>query len=512
MPTARRSSQPSPHQAHSAARSTGPRGARAFVGRLAGADVFDPIGDRIGRVKDVVVAFQLKGNPLAVGLVVEVVGKRRVFMPLTRVTAMESGQVITTGLMNIRRFTQRPVETLVVGEILDREVTLRDGSGTAIVEDVAIEQTRLREWRLTELFIRMKRGSQDAGKAMIVPVSAVNGLNSKMASQGADALVAQLEDMKAPDVADVLRDLPHERLISVARHLEDDRLADVLEELGDDERVTIVSGLSVDRAADVLEVMQPDDAADLVAELPGAQAEILLSRMLPDEAADVRRLLSYGERTAGGLMTTEPIVLPPDASVAMALAHAQRSDIPPALASMVFVCRPPLETPTGKFLGVVHIQRLLRESPSYMIGRILDTDIEPLAPEDGIGRVTRLLATYNLTSIPVVDDGMLLGAVSVDDVLDHLLPEHWRDVDETLLDEAVDARYSADSKENDAEDMVAHAPEDGSDRTDRDTYAQLSDITSAQLPEQNLHKQQTDTEPHDASSHTATLTQGGEHA
>lgn len=462
MPTARINSHTQTHHSHSALRGTSPRGGRAFVGRLAGADVFDPIGDRIGRVKDVVVAFQLKGNPLAVGLVVEVVGKRRVFMPLTRVTAMESGQVITTGLMNIRRFTQRSVETLVVGELLDREVVLRDGSGTAIVEDVAIEQIRLREWRLTDLFIRMKKGSKDAGKTMIVPVSAVSGLNSTVASQGADTLVAQLADMKAPDVADVLRELPHERLISVARHLEDDRLADVLEELGDDERVTIVSGLSVDRAADVLEVMQPDDAADLVAELPGAQAEILLSRMLPEEAEDVRRLMSYGERTAGGLMTTEPIVLPPDATVATALAHAQRSDIPPALASMVFVCRPPLETPTGKFLGVVHIQRLLRESPSYMIGRILDTDIEPVAPEDGIGRVTRLLATYNLTSIPVVDDEMLLGAVSVDDVLDHLLPEHWRDVDETLLDRAVDARYGSHSKENDAEDMVAHNPEEHS--------------------------------------------------
>ena len=436
---------------------------RVFVGRLAGTDVFDPIGDRIGRVKDVVVMFQLQGEPLVVGLVIEVVGKRRVFMPLTRVTAIEGGQVITTGLMNIRRFEQRPVETLVVGEVLDRRVMFRDGAGTAIVEDVAITRTRLREWRLTELFVRMEtvgktpKVGYEAGQTHIVPIAAVTGLNNKLANQGADALVAQLEGLKAPDVADVLRDLPRERLIAVANHLGDERLADVLEELGDDERVAIVSGISVERAADVLEVMQPDDAADLVNELPDAQAEILLSRMLPDEAEDVRRLMSYGERSAGGLMTTEPIVLPPDASVATAMAHARRADIPPALASMVFVCRPPLETPTGKFLGVVHIQRLLREAPSLMIGNIIDKDIEPVAPEDGIGRVTRLLATYNLTSIPVVDDGILLGAVSVDDVLDHLLPEHWRDVDETLLDEAVDARYAADAEENDAEDLVAQA-------------------------------------------------------
>lgn len=430
---------------------------RVFIGRLAGTDVFDPIGDRIGRVKDVVTVFRLKGTPHAVGLVVEVVGKRRVFMPITRVTAIAGGQVITTGLMNIRRFSQRPVETLVVGELLDREVHLKDGSGVGIVEDVAMEQTRPREWRITELFIRMKKGSPQAGTTHIVPVHSVTGLYSQLGHQGADVLIGQLADMKAPDVADILRDLSDERLLTVAHHLEDDRLADVLEELGDEERVAIVSSLSEERAADVLEAMQPDDAADLVAELPGAQAEILLARMLPDEAADVRRLMSYGERSAGGLMTTEPIVLPPDASVASALAHARRSDIPPALASMVFVCRPPLETPTGKFLGVVHFQRLLREPPSSMIGRILDTDIEPVSPEDGIGRITRLLATYNLTSLPVVDDDILLGAVSVDDVLDHLLPEHWRDVDETLLDEAMDAKYAPDSEDYDAADLLTTA-------------------------------------------------------
>ena len=76
-----------------------------------------------------------------------------------------------------------------------------------------------------------------------------------------------------------------------------------------------------------------------------------------------------------------------------------------------------------------------------LIGNIIDTDVEGVGPEDGIGTVTRLLATYNLTAIPVVDEGLLLGAVSVDDVLDHLLPEDWRDADETETDEALEAQH-----------------------------------------------------------------------
>src|SRR5574339_1136080 len=134
--------------------------------------------------------------------------------------------------------------------------------------------------------------------------------------------------------------------------------------------------------------------------------------MEPDEAADLRRLLTYDENTAGGLMTSEPVILGPEASIAEALAVVRRAELSPALASTVFVCRPPLETPTGKFLGIVHIQRLLREPPHNPIGGILDKDVEPLLPTATLGQVTRTLAIYDLVGLPVVDeDGHLLGAV-----------------------------------------------------------------------------------------------------
>ena len=356
-------------------------------------------------------------------------------------TSIDNGQVITTGLVNIRRFSQRPAETLVLAELVERRVTLRETGENAVVVDAAIEKVRGREWRLTTLYVRTDRSARGGQRSLTVPVSQVSGLMITATSQGATAILAQIGSLKPADVADVLRDLPPDRMQAVANELTDERLADVLEELGDDDRVNIVSGLDMDRAADVLDVMQPDDAADLVAELPTEQAALLLERMEPEEAEDVRRLLSYDERTAGGLMTTDPIILPPEATIAQALASARRADIPPALAAIMFVCRPPLETPTGRFLGVVHIQRALREPPSMLIGNIIDTDVEGVGPADGIGTVTRLLATYNLTAIPVVDEGLLLGAVSVDDVLDHLLPEDWRDADEDATDEALEAQH-----------------------------------------------------------------------
>jgi Mg/Co/Ni transporter MgtE len=150
--------------------------------------------------------------------------------------------------------------------------------------------------------------------------------------------------------------------------------------------------------------------------------------MEPDEAEDVRRLMSYAEETAGAMMTPEPVILGPDATIADALAQIREEELPVSIAAMIYVCRQPLETPTGRLLGVAHFQRLLREPPSTLVAAALDQSMDPLHPEATIDEVAAHLATYNLVAAPVVDEeGRLLGAVTVDDLLDHMLPENWRD-------------------------------------------------------------------------------------
>ncbi|WNI17858.1 magnesium transporter MgtE N-terminal domain-containing protein [Actinacidiphila sp. ITFR-21] len=413
---------------------------RVFVSHLAGIAVFDPTGDQVGRVRDVVVMLRVGGRPPRVlGLVVEVVSRRRTFLPMTRVTGVESGQVITTGVLNTRRFEQRPTETLVLGELLDRRVRLvptvgAPGDGEEVtVLDVSVAQLPARrDWEIDKVFVRRGRPGalRRKGETLTVDWSAVTGFRLAEEGQGAENLLATFERLRPADLANVLHHLSPKRRGEVAAALDDDRLADVLEELPDDDQVEILGKLKSERAADVLEAMDPDDAADLLAELPAEEQERLLALMGPQEAAGVRRLLSYEERTAGGLMTTEPIVLRPDATVADALARIRNPDLSPALAAQVYVCRPPDETPTGRYLGLVHFQRLLRDPPFTLLGSIVDTDLQPLQPDTALPSVTSFLATYNMISAPVVDDsGALLGAVTVDDVLDHLLPEDWRETD-----------------------------------------------------------------------------------
>lgn len=379
------------------------------------------------------------------GLVVEVVGRRRIFLPMTRVTSLESGQVLTTGVINMRRFEQRTAETLVLAELLDRRVTEVDGGEEVTVLDVAMVQTRLREWEISKVFVQRGRtgpgaggatpgwwrvagGRRNKGEAVTLDWSAVTGFSLAEEGQGAANLLATFEQLRPADLANVMHHLSAKRRAEVAAALDDERLADVLEELPEDDQVEILGKLHDERAADVLEAMDPDDAADLLSELPGDEAERLLQLMEPEEAAPVRRLLSYQEDTAGGLMTTEPIVLEPDATVAEALARVRVSDHKPALAAQIFVCRPPSETPTGTYLGTVHFQRLLREPPYTLVGSILDLDLDPLPPDTPLSLVTSYLATYNMVAAPVVDEAdHLLGAVTVDDVLDHLLPDDWRE-------------------------------------------------------------------------------------
>jgi flagellar motility protein MotE (MotC chaperone)/sporulation protein YlmC with PRC-barrel domain len=407
---------------------------RVFVARLAGLPVFDPNGDQVGRVRDVVAALRIgRDAPRVLGLAVEISARRRIFVPIGRVNSIDPDAVVLrTGTVSLRRFESRAGETLVLSELLDRRVTLLATQEQVTVVDVAMEQMRTGDWLLTRVAVRKGSAgglrSRRRGEIVQLAWDEVSGFSLPEDAQGAANLLAVFEKLRPADLAGVLHDLSGKRRAEIAAALDDERLADVLEEMSEDEQVELIGGLEDERAADVLEAMSPDDAADLLGELPAEDAERLLELMEPEEAGPVRSLLAYSDDTAGGMMTPEPVILPPNATVAEALAMIRNADLSPALAAQVYVVRPPYETPTGRYLGTAHFQRMLREPPSSLISAVVDTDIDPLGPDCALGDVTRHLASYNLVAVPIVDaEQRLLGAVSVDDVLDHVLPQGWRE-------------------------------------------------------------------------------------
>jgi len=375
-------------------------------------------------------------SPRVVGLVIEVSNRRRIFLPIGRVTSFDAGAIVVTGVINMKRFERQPSEHLVMAELLDRKVGVFDDDRVpegevCTVVDIGVGQTRSRDWEVDRVYVRRPgRTLRRRGDSYVVRWEQVRGLLASNPDQGAEALVAIWERMKPADVAQALQELPAPRRAQVARAMDDERLADIMEELSDDAGVELLGLLEADRAADILEDMEPDDAADLMGDLDEMTATDLFQRMEPEEAAEIRRLMSYADDTAGGMMTPEPVIVGHDATVAEALARVARADLSPPLASQVYVVRPPLETPTGRLLGVAHFQRLLREPPATLVSSIVDNELAPITAETPLAEVARYFATYNLAAAPVVDaGGHLIGAVTVDDVIDHMLPADWREME-----------------------------------------------------------------------------------
>ncbi len=413
-----------------------------FVSRILNLPVLDSGGDQVGKVRDVVIQNRAKSRPPRVkGMVVELFARRRVFLPIERVHSIDALQVIISGVVNTRRFERRELERLIVDDLFDQRVTRAGQAAPETIYDVAIQQQRSHEWAVAEVALKDTAGRRPFTRGHVTIVD-WNEVPDFFVSTGQDTehLLARFADMRPADVAKELHDMTPARRAAVVAALDDEVLAEALEELPEAEQVAVIAAMDTERAADVLEEMDPDDAADLIAELEPAMAETILGRMEPDEAEDVRTLLLYDAATAGGLMSPEPVILPPDATVADALALVRNEEITPAMAALAYVCRAPLDTPTGRYLGAVHYQRLLREPPSTLVAQVIDNTIAPLQPDYNIAQVSRYFATYDLVCAPVVDArNRLLGAVTVDDVLDHILPADWRGVQ--LREEVSDGRH-----------------------------------------------------------------------
>jgi CBS domain-containing protein len=397
-----------------------------YASRLVRLPVLDPEGDAIGRVADLVVGAPVGRRPPPVlGLVATVPG-RRIFLAITKVHRIDAAGVhLATGSINLRTFAPRPAEVLVVDGLLDRRLDT-DEEPRPVINDVAITESGppARPWELDRVALQVGKRLGRRGRVRTESWEVLRPLLADVGDRW-----AHLRDLHPVEVADRLAEMSDVERTAVVATMDDEQLADLLEELPETEQADLIADIGVERAADILEEMDADDAADLLAELTDERREELLAAMEPEEAAPVQRLLRHDPDTAGGLMTPEPVILGPDATVAEALAIVRARDLPSVLAGQVFVVEPPLETPTGPLLGVVSIQRLLREAPGTPLGECVGIDPRAVGPDTSDEAVTRTLAAYDLLAVPVCDtSGRLLGAVTVDDVLDHVLPEGWRDV------------------------------------------------------------------------------------
>jgi len=398
---------------------------RAYLSRLQRLPLLDGDGAVLGRVEDVVIVPSTPGEPPPViGFVVGTAGRRRIFVNGNKVADIDPGGVrLVQGTVDYRAFRKRDGELLARADVIGRHV------GGEVVADLSIIPTPLgaRAWQVHDValaapgVLRRRRGGRTATWKELPELFDTG--------RQVDRQVAALRDLHPSEVAARVVRLPMAQRRQLAEAMEDPELADLLEQLPEDEQVRLIEDLGVERVAIVLAEMEADDAADLLAEMSEGDREEVLGAMEDEEQADeLRRLLTYDSRSAGGLMNPEPMILRPDVTVGEALARLRELDLPQVLACNVFVTEPPTEAPTGRYLGMVGFQRLLRVPPGEPIGQVLDDEApEPVAPDAVEDEVARRLAAYDGLALPVVDRaGRLLGAVTVDDVLDRVLPVGWR--------------------------------------------------------------------------------------
>ncbi len=390
-----------------------------YVSRLVRMPLVGADGSVVGHLVDVVI--DLGGRPPRVNGFVVRVGRRNVFVGSGRVGEISAeGLRLRRGSINLRQFELRPGERLIAGEMFGRQ--LRNERVVDVGLSPAPEPFA---WEVATVAVGNRGLPGRRRTPRVIDWSEAGELFAD--ERSIDREAATLGGLHPAEMAAAIRKLPLSRRRILAAALEDERLADLLEELSEEEQVGLVEGLDQERLARVLDEMEADDAADLLAEFSATRQAELLGAMDPEEAEPVRRLLSYEPDTAGGLMTPEPVILDVHDTVAEALARIRDPDLPVPLASQVFVCQPPHETPTGRYHGVVGVQRLLREAPGKPLGRCLDEEWEPVSPELDESEVAARLAAYDVVALPVCDSARrLVGAVTIDDVLDRVLPDNWR--------------------------------------------------------------------------------------
>lgn len=394
-----------------------------YAFRIMRLPLLDAGGAPIGRLDDIVL-IPGSSNPRVLGFVASS-QRRRIFVNAARVATLDGeGARLRSWDVDLNPFRQRPGEVLVGRDLIDRWV------GDEAVSDIALRANtdgKATWWEVSKVrlarrnVLRRRPSYRLVDFAEVAPVLVPGGAGSEMAAEA-----ARLRDMHPSDVAGVVRALPLAQRRQLAAAMDDERLADLLEELPEAEQLRLIEGLDIERMVSVLEEMEYDDLADLLAEMPGEQRSRVLDAMDEEDADVMRRLLAYDEGTAGALMTPEIIILGAQSTVAEALAQIRDPEWLVSIATQVFVVQPPYKPPTGTYLGVVHFQRLLREPPAMELGRCIEQ--EPTVAADTPEReIAEHLASYNLLSIGVCDEaGRLLGAITVDDVLDRTLPTGWR--------------------------------------------------------------------------------------
>lgn len=402
-----------------------------FVSELIGDPVVDRLQENIGRVKDVIITLG-EVFPKVIGLLVELAGeKKELKVLLVGEIDLIGKQFVTTRAVKDRVAwaMEREGEVLLLRDVMDQQVVDLEGARVIRVNDLKLAKVD-QDVRLIAADVGLSGMLRRIGLGK--PINWLYNLFRKKLSEqliGWDHVqnlsggkisipTKSITDLHPADVAQIISQVKTDDKGVILANLSDKTAAEALHELEPMLAAVLIANLEAKKAVNILEKMPLDEVADIIGDLPKDKSEELLRLMRVRKAAQIRELLKHKDETAGGLMTTEFIALSQNMTVEQVIARLREMAPDAEIIYYLYVV-----DEMGHLMGALSLRTLIVSLPHKMISEIMIKNIIAVSPEMNQREVAGMISKYNLLAVPVVDkEGKMLGIVTVDDVMDFVLP------------------------------------------------------------------------------------------
>lgn len=403
-----------------------------FVSEVHKKPVLDQTGEEIGKLKDIIVVV---GEPFpAVTTLLVASGRDNYLIPWEHVNLFNK-RVISINVLakHISPASIAPTDILIYRDLLDKQIVDINGAKLVRVNDIELGDVKGKlclvaaDIGLRGLLRRLgveKRGEKIFSmfnyklQHKLIAWHYVQTIEPKVSRLTLTVSGQKISSMHPADLADIISDVSQKERTAIFGSLDVDTAAEALHELEPHVQADIIDDMSNERASDILERMPPDEAADVLGDLPEAKAQELINLMEKEEAEDVQELMEHEDNTAGGLMTTEYLAFPPDMTVEEAIKELRLEA--PNVETIYYLY---IVDSSEHLNGVLSLKNLILAMPQTLLSDIMLTPVKTLPLDAGKNDVAEFISKYNLLAAPVVDENSFLrGIVTVDDVVDFLLP------------------------------------------------------------------------------------------
>jgi len=399
-----------------------------FFSQIQSKPIYDNEGRLVGRIRDLAVRWERETPEVTAIKYAKGVHKH---IPIGQIEEMNLAGIQLKGRLQEEKLTPMQPDELYMGRwLMDKQIIDLKGTKVVRVNDIKIFwlQAGPRKYMVpVAVDIGLRGLARRLGLEFLVKRMEnhfvwwefIQHLEEKTASLRLRKDKQQLDLLHPADLAEIIEDLDYKKRTDFIEDLDVETVAEAVAEMEADTQIEILEHLDSQQAADLLQEMPPDEAADLLGELPEEKSDELLKLMEPEEAQEVRELMEYEEGTAGALMTTEFIALPPNITVAETFPRLRKLAAEAETIYYLYI----LDEAEG-LVGVFSLRELILAEPEARLGSLMQSRIVSVLPQDSETRVTELIDKYGLLAIPVVDeDNKMQGIITVDDVLELLVPD-----------------------------------------------------------------------------------------